>query len=124
MTVRNPMTEVMEIERGFWNAAGDTEYYRRYFHDDGVMVLPHESHPLDKAAVLASLAGAAPWRSFHFDAIATAEPSPSVAVLAYRVEAWKEGVDAPYRAVIASTYLAEGTSWRLLSHQHTPLNEP
>ncbi len=124
MTVRNPIAEVLEIERGFWNAAGDTEYYRRCFHDDGVMVLPHQPAPMDKSAVLASLAGARPWRSFNFDALASAEPTPFVAVLAYRVEAWKEGADKPYRALIASTYLAEGTSWQLLCHQHTPLNEP
>lgn len=123
MTVRNPMTEVLEIERGFWNAAGDVEYYRTHFFDDGLMLLPGIPRPLDKEAVLSSVAGAAPWSGFEIEDIAFSEPATFVAVLAYRVRATRADSPKPYRALVSSVYLAVGTDWRLLSHQQTPLDD-
>lgn len=120
MSVRNPTNELLALERGFWKAAGDASFYNEHFHDDGLMLLPHLPHPLDKAAVLASVAGASAWTDVVMDDIAVAEPSPFVAILAYRAQA-RRNDDAPYRALVSSTYLAEGTTWRMLGHQQTPL---
>lgn len=122
MTIRNPMTEVLEIERGFWNAGGDVEYYRKHFYDDGLMLLPGVPRPMDKEAVLSSVAGAEPWSGFEIEDIAFSEPATFVAVLAYRVSATRASSPKPYRALISSVYLAIGTDWRLLSHQQTPLD--
>ncbi len=121
MSVRNPMNELLALERGFWNAAGDAGFYQAHFHDDGLMLLPHQPHPMNKAAVLASVVGASPWTDVAMDDIAVAEPSPFVAILAYRAQARHGDGDAPYRALVSSTYLAEGTTWRMLGHQQTPL---
>ena len=42
-----------------------------------------------------------------------------VVVLAYRVVASRDGVNA-YRSLCSSTYVLESGSWRLVQHQQTP----
>ena len=112
---------LLALERGFWKAAGDAGYYRAHFHDDGVMLLPHLPHPIDKGAVLAAVARAAPWTRYAFDEVTVSSPAPEVAVLAYRAQAERDDLDAPYRALVGSLYLRGEDGWMLFSHQQTPL---
>nr|WP_255783700.1 nuclear transport factor 2 family protein [Lysobacter chinensis] len=109
------------MERGFWEAAGDAGHYGARFHDDGVMLLPHLPHPMDKGAVLAAVARAAPWTRFAFDEVSVSSPAPGLAVLAYRAQAERPGLDTPYRALVGSVYLRGDGGWMLFSHQQTPL---
>ncbi len=86
------MDDIIELERRFWEAAGDPEFYQESFADEGVMVF--SGGILDK---------------------------PAVVSLTYTTEAYQAGSDEPYRAAVTSVYAHRGERWRLVHHQHTPL---
>lgn len=113
------MDEIIELERRFWEAAGDPAYYEERFADEGVMVF--SVGVMDKQAVVASMEGAAEWPRFTIDDPKIIEITPEVVSLTYTTEAYQAGSDEPYRAGVTSVYARRGGGWRLVLHQQTPL---
>lgn len=109
---------LLDQERGFWDAAGDPEFYRANMADDGVCLLPVGA--LDKAETIEAIAQAEPWQGYDFDAIEVLELGDSVAMLTYRARGRREDQD-DYDALVGTLYRNEAGNWKMLTHQQTPL---
>jgi hypothetical protein len=107
------------MEERFW--LDGAEAARTRIADDAVMIFPYPTGILQGEATLEGMKGAPRWRTVRMDDRVFTRRG-DVAVLAYRVSAEREG-DPIYRALCASTYVDDGGTWRLVSHQQTPLAE-
>ncbi len=113
---------LLDLERQFWQAAGDSDFYRRGFADDGVMAF--HVGIMDKNAILQAMEGAGEWAEFTIDEPRIVEISPDVASLTYATRARPAGSEEYYAAAITSVYVRRGGGWLLVLHQQTPLESP
>jgi hypothetical protein len=110
---------IIEIERGFWKAAGDRDAYAADLAADVVHILPGLG-VMDRDAVLGAVAEADPWASFEIADARLVAVGDAAAALVYRARACRPG-QPDYRAAITSLYRHDGGAWRLALHQQTPL---
>lgn len=110
--------ELVALERGFWDAAGDGSFYTRNMAVDGRCLFPEGT--LDRDACIAAADEATPWTTVAMSALEVHMPQDGVAVLTYDVRAERAG-QPPYHALVGSTYVrADSGRWLLLTHQQTP----
>jgi hypothetical protein len=114
---------LMALERDGWEALGTgvdeaRAYYGQVLHAHPLMLLPGPLVVTGRAAVLDSLSGT-PWSDYELLDVSVHQVRPDLAVVAYRARAVREQKE--YRALIGSTYVREGTAWRLAIHQQTPI---
>lgn len=105
------------LEEGAW--LGGAETLHSTMADGAILVFPFPAGILQGDGIARGVAARPRWRSVLM-ADRTANIRGNVAVLAYRAEAEQEG--APIEKMLcASTYVREEGSWRLMSHQQTPV---
>lgn len=108
--------ELWRLEEKLWLSG--SEVFRSVMDSDAVMVFPVPAGIMRAEAALEGLEGSPRWRTVVFrDQTATVRDE--LAVLAYRASAEREGAPI-YEALCASTWLRDGSGWRLMSHQQTP----
>ncbi len=110
--------DLVEMERSFWDAAGDGGYYERNMASDGRCLLP--TGILDRDATVAAIAESEPWADYELEDLVVHEIGLEGAVVGYRATA-SRGDDEPYRALVSTTYRRDGDRWELVVHQQTPL---
>lgn len=112
------MTEkLLEIERGFWDAVGDGNYYEENMAADGLCVLP--VGVLDKDTIVEAISGADPWDEFEFSDVRMVDLGDDEAALCYRAEASRDS--DKYVALISTVYTRLSGKWKLTLHQQTPI---
>lgn len=105
-----------QLEESFW--LGGAETFRSAMADGAIMVFPYPAGILQGDTIVEGVKSAPRWRSVLMKD-RKLNIRDSVAVLAYKAEAEREG--APIQTMLcASTYLREAGGWRLMSHQQTP----
>lgn len=105
-----------QLEESFW--LGGAETFRSTMADGAIMVFPYPAGILQGETIVEGVKSAPRWRSVVMRD-RKLNIRGSVAVLAYKAEAEREG--APIQTMLcASTYLREDGGWRLMSHQQTP----
>jgi hypothetical protein len=109
--------DLLELERGFWGAAGDPDFYRRRFADAGRCVFGFGT--LDKDATVASMASATPWTEVDLHEVAIVPLGAAAAALTYRARATRG--DEPYEAMVSSVYVRGDDGWQLAVHHQTPV---
>lgn len=109
--------DVLELERAFWAAAGDADFYRRHFAGGGRCVFPMAI--LDKEQVVASMREATPWEDLEITDLHVVDVADGVVALAYAASARRPG-QGPYEANVGSVYVRRDGAWQLLLHQQTP----
>ncbi|MFP3882071.1 MAG: DUF4440 domain-containing protein [Actinomycetota bacterium] len=109
--------ELLELERGFWNAAGDGDYYGEHMAANGLCVLP--VGVLDKASTVEAISSADPWDDFEFSDVRIVDLGDDEAALCYRAEASRAG--DKYVALISTVYTRLSGEWKLTLHQQTPI---
>lgn len=114
----NATDTLLELETGFWNAAGNGDFYREHMAAHGLCVLPVGI--LDKDETVSAVAGAAPWQDFTIDDVRVLDLGDDELGLCYRAEASRETDE--YRALISSVYTKLSGRWRLTLHQQTPVD--
>lgn len=119
--VVNIKSTILKLENGFWQAAGNAEFYKRHFAEDGLMILPFEGGTLNKSRVVEAVSKAEPWKRFQINEPIFTNISSSVLALTYKAIAHRKGQPA-YNALISSVYVRNGSAWQLLLHQQTPIN--
>ena len=107
---------LLQMEEGFWRAAGDADFYRDHFAEDGHCVFGFGV--LDKAQTIASIESAPVWTSFEFDDVAIHRISDDVVSVAYRAHG-ERGSDR-YDAMVSSVYVQRDGAWRLVLHHQIP----
>jgi hypothetical protein len=110
---------VLDLEGRFWMAAGDPDFYRENFADDGVMAF--HIGVMGKEDVVDAMSGAEEWESYTIDDPRFVQVSDDVAALTYTTAAFSPGSDEPYEAAITSVYAYRDGRWLLVLHQQTPL---
>ena len=115
--VGNVKDELIQMEKGFWQAAGNAEFYRTHFAEDGHCVFAFGI--LDKDQTVAAIEAAEPWTTFEFGDVNATRITRGVATLTYTVQADRGG--DPYGATISSVYVERDGGWRLVLHQQTPV---
>lgn len=116
------LAELLELEHEGWRALCDStggEVYGRLMTADGLMVLVDGS-VLDREAVAASLSNAPPWSTYEIDEPRIISLGDDAASLIYTGAARREQGD-DFVARMSSTYVREGSSWRLALYQQTSL---
>lgn len=112
-------SNLLDVEREFWQAAGDRSFYESAFADDGVMAF--DIGIMAKGEVLDAVGASGAWEEFAIDDPHLIQISPDVASLTYTATARALGQDATYRAVVSSVYVSRGGRWVLVLHQQTPM---
>lgn len=112
---------LIELERRFWDAAGDPDFYQTHLADDAVMAF--HIGVMDKPAVVAAMEGAAEWGTHTMDEMRYVELGLDAAALVYTTEATPAAGGDAYRAAVTSVYRRDVGSWRLVLHQQSPLAE-
>ena len=111
---------LIELEQGFWKAAGDGGFYQEHMAAEGLCVLPVGM--MGKEATVEAIAQADPWEAFEFDEVQTLDLGDDEAAVCYRAEAKREDGDG-YVALISSVYTRLAGQWKLSLHQQTPIGD-
>jgi hypothetical protein len=109
--------DLWRLEEKFWLGGGET--FHSTMADGAIIVFAYPAGILQGDSARKGVSGQPKWRSVVM-ADRTVNLKGDVAVLAYRAEA--ERPDAPIlKALCASTYVRDEGTWRLMSHQQTPV---
>lgn len=112
------INELVELEDGFWDAAGTPRFYDDNFAEDGVIALPMGI--MAKSEVMEAMEAAEPWSEHDMRSPRVIEINRDVAALVYRASARRVGQESDYEAVISSVYARRDGAWKLILHQQTP----
>ncbi len=119
----NDSQQFIDLERGFWAAAGDPDggkYYEDNFDDAGILILPFDGGMLDKASVIPMISESAPWKKYDITNSKVLHIDDNSVELCYEVQA-SHG-DDKFHAYVGSVYVRrEGKHWKMLTHQQTAL---
>jgi hypothetical protein len=113
--------ELIALEERGWEAlaAGTgADFYDEVCTGDAVMVFPG-GLLLDRAGAVQGLREAPPWAGYELSDRRVLRLGDDAGVVVYRAEAHRAGEET-YRALMASTYVRDGGTWRLALHQQTP----
>jgi hypothetical protein len=110
-------SELLEVEEAFWESAGNAEFWREHFDDNGLVAL--SMGLMDKATVIQTQEDAEPWESFSLANVRILSLGEGVASISYRASARRSDSDE-YSAVVTSVYSSRNGSWKLKLHQQTP----
>lgn len=111
--------DLLELESGFWQAAGDGDFYEEHMATHGLCVLP--VGVLDKKETITAIQAAEPWSDFVLEDVRTVDLGDDEAALCYRAEASRQSDDDEYSALISSVYTKISGRWKLTLHQQTPI---
>lgn len=110
---------LVELERQFWESAGNQPFYEQKFATDGLMAF--SIGLMSKADVVESMRGAPEWESFTFGDLRFVQIADDVGAIAYTTTAVSSGEPDPYAAAVISVYARRDGEWQLVLHQQTPL---
>ena len=110
------------IEEGFW--LGDQAFFRDHLDDRCLIAFPQagEMHGLKSREEVAATASTQPgrWRDLEMSSRHIVQPADGVAIISYRADA-KRFDGEPYAALVGSGYVRREDGWKLMFHQHSPV---
>ena len=107
-----------ELEKRFWLDGAD--FYEARLADGAVMVLPYPALLMERDRAIEAISQGPRWTQVEFSQTGLQQRGRA-AVLSYRATAWREGDEAPYHAICASTYVDDpGDGWLMMSHSQQP----
>jgi hypothetical protein len=111
---------LIALEHEGWEAlssgAGGA-YYRERLTGDALMAFPFGV--LTREATIEAMDAAPPWERFEIRDPRVVALGPDSGVVVYEVTAQRAGED-PYAAVVSSTFVRDGDTWKLAFHQQSP----
>lgn len=112
------MSDLLELENGFWEAAGSPEFYGDHFAEDGVIALAMGT--MGKLEAMEVMETADPWVDHELHSPRLIEIGRDAAALVYRASARRAGDESQYEVVVSSVYVRRQGDWKLIVHQQTP----
>lgn len=110
---------VWEFETGLWK--GDAEHYHKSIDDNCLMVLPTPPYVMQGSDAMDAVSNTPRWSEVAFDNQQISRPEEGLIVVAYGVNASREG-EQSYQAHCTSTYRRlSHDDWRVVQHQQTPM---
>ena len=114
------LDELLNLEEGFWRAAGSRDAYAARLADDAVHIFPGWGATPDNERVLQAVESADPWESFEITDPTLVELGAGVVALVYTAHARRAGQDE-YVAAMTSVYRQTDDGLKLVVHQQTPI---
>jgi Domain of unknown function (DUF4440) len=118
---KDALSQLVEIERAFWAASGDPEFYRGHLAKDGMIVLAEGA--TDGESAIAAMSAATPWLEYTLKDPELIDVADDVAAITYRARVRRDDGSAAYEALISSVYVLRNGDWKLILHQQTPIPE-
>ena len=87
--------------------------------DDALMVLAN-GEVMDRAAVVASLGQAPPWRTYDISDVRVIDTGAGSAALVYVGVAYRDAEEPAFVALMSTVYIQKDGVWRLALYQQTP----
>ena len=112
--------ELLDLEKGFWRAAGNRDAYTAHLADDALHLFPGWGVTTDNERVLEAVNSVEPWETFSIDDPTVVDLGGDAAALVYTARARRAGQDE-YVAAMTSVYRRGEAGWELVIHQQTPL---
>ncbi|MEZ4503731.1 MAG: nuclear transport factor 2 family protein [Dehalococcoidia bacterium] len=112
------MDDLLELERGFWNATRDPDYYREHMAEDGLAVFGMGVLTKDEAIASTVAPGGEDWSDIELREPRLLRLDDDHAALIYEGRA-RRG-DTPYVAYTSTVYARREGAWQLLLHQQSP----
>jgi Domain of unknown function (DUF4440) len=112
------LSHLTEIERTFWAASGDPEFYRSHLAKDGMIVLAEGL--MDAESAIDAMGSASPWLEYSLGDPELIDVADDVAALVYRARARRDPAAPVYEAFISSLYVLRNGDWKLILHQQSP----
>ena len=115
--------DLLDLERAGWrslSAGGEAAvaFYGEVLAAQVLMMLPGGLVISDREEAIRSMSGAG-WDAFDLSDERVHPLTDDCAVVTYRATARRGGDE--YRALFTSTYVFDGSGWRLAVHQQTPV---
>jgi len=117
-----PGDQLFDLEGQFWTAG--SEFFRQNVAPAADMVYPDPAGVLVSGEIERSLRGRPRWSQVALDERRVLELGERAAVVTYKATARRAPIEAPYVARASSAYVHDGTAWKLIFHQQTPLAVP
>jgi hypothetical protein len=110
--------ELVAIERKLWS--GGKAAYRRTLDDSCLLAFVAMAGVSSRDAI-ADQADASRWRDLHMEVEGFLQPTADVALVTYLAHVLRAD-HRPYTARVSSGYVKRGADWKMMFHQHTPLD--
>jgi hypothetical protein len=113
---------LLRLEREGWDALSSGragEYYREHLAENALLAFPFGVMTREEA--IDAMESASPWSMFEIHDARVVALTPDSGVLAYRAVAQRSG-EAPYFAIVSSTFVRVGGAWKLAFHQQSPVS--
>ncbi len=113
---------MLDLERKGWDSLCDSTgdaFYGEVMTDDAVMVLAN-GEVMDRAAVVAALGQAPPWRSYEISDLRFVDTGADSAALVYVGSAYRDEAGPAFVGLMSSVYVMRDGKWRLALYQQTP----
>lgn len=111
------LDELIELERGFWEATGNPDYYRQHMADEGLAVFSMGVMRKDAAIATTSAREMNSWTDIEISEAQTVQLTPDSVALVYTGSAMRDG--EPYKAHSSSVYVRKDGSWKMMLHQQS-----
>lgn len=113
--------DLYRIEEGFWLAGN--EHFLAHLDERCLLGFPqtgqmHGVHSREAVAASASMPNR--WRDLEITNQQFLQPAESVAIISYRADVCRADGQR-YSALIGSVYIRRPEGWKLVSHQHSPI---
>jgi hypothetical protein len=110
---------LVSLEERFWESAGNPDFYRENFADNGVMALPVGL--MTKTQVVDAMENVSEWSDYTIDDLRWVDVGNDAMALVYTTTAKRDDSDGTYHAAVTSVYANRDGEWQLVLHQQTPL---
>jgi hypothetical protein len=115
MSIQN---DLLDLDRSLWS--GGAEAFREAVDDDCLVAFTQMAGVSSREEVVSSVGGSPRWKNVEIEPKGVIIPTDDVAILTYRASA-NRGANDEYRALVSSGYVKRSGRWKLMFHQHTPL---
>jgi hypothetical protein len=113
--------EILDLERRFWEEAGNQEFYKMAMADDGLAVIEPMGFGDKKLSVEMNGQSEA-WKVVRMKDVHLIELTPDCVAVAYHGEGRQAKANAPYRSTICSVYVRRDGHWQVGVTSHQPWN--
>jgi hypothetical protein len=111
---------LVRLEHEGWEALASDRgaaYYREHLTENALMAFSFGV--MSRDAAIDAIEAAPPWSTFEIADPRVVVLREDCGIVVYAVTAQRAG-DAPYSAVVSSTFVRDDGAWKLAFHQQTP----